>query len=129
VRAHLAKACASSKKTSGFSKVRTSRKWCPPSNKVRTFDRAAAGPALHRVPFSRKVVTPLASASVAWFGDESGEFLVGCLRSCELDLTWLQAQGMLSRLGSTPVGPAIKKAVPGWARLRVLRDLQLIAVP
>jgi hypothetical protein len=68
---------------------------------VPTFEQPAhlrqAGPALHRVPFSRKVAQPLVSASVALFGDESGDFVVGGFRSCELDLTLPQAQGMLSR--------------------------------
>jgi hypothetical protein len=53
-RAHLGKACASSKKSSGFSKMRTFRLWCASSNMVRIFEGRAA--ALHPVPLSRKVV-------------------------------------------------------------------------
>jgi hypothetical protein len=42
--------------------MRTSRKPCAPSNPVRIFGRALA---LHPVPFSRKVLLPLISASLA----------------------------------------------------------------
>jgi hypothetical protein len=61
-RAHLGKGCASSKKSPAFSKMRTFKKWCASSNNVRTFGRASA---LHPVPFARKVVQALASASIA----------------------------------------------------------------
>jgi hypothetical protein len=40
--AHLGKGCASSKKSSGFSKMRTFRKGCAPSKEVRTFGKASA---------------------------------------------------------------------------------------
>jgi hypothetical protein len=52
--AHLGKGCASSKESSGFSKMRTFRLWCASSNMVRIFEGRAA--ALHPVPLSRKVV-------------------------------------------------------------------------
>ena len=63
--AHLGKGCASSKESPGFSKMRTSRKGCASSNKVRTFE---AGPRpCTPVPFARKVAQALASASIALF--------------------------------------------------------------
>jgi hypothetical protein len=54
------KGCASSKKSSGFSKVRTCENGAPLQREVRTFGRAVA---LHPVPIQRKVAQPPASAS------------------------------------------------------------------
>src|ERR1700722_6812600 len=68
-RAHLAKGCAPSKESSGFSKVRTFRKGCASSNNVRIFGRASAlgYPLAGAVPFSRKVAPARTSASIASF--------------------------------------------------------------
>ncbi len=64
-RAHLGKACAPSKESSGFSKMRTFRK------PVRIFEGNAhlrnQGGALDPVPLTRKVADPLVAASFALF--------------------------------------------------------------
>jgi hypothetical protein len=48
--------------------MRTFKKWCAPSNEVRTFEAgppALGYPIAGAVPFARKVVQALASASIA----------------------------------------------------------------
>ena len=65
--AHLGKGCASSKESSGFSKMRTFEKSAHLRRGVRTFGRAAAlgDPLAGAVPISRKVALALVAASIA----------------------------------------------------------------
>jgi hypothetical protein len=123
------KGCASSKKTSGFSKVRTFENRAHLRREVRTFGRAAA---LHPVPIQRKVAQPPASASSGLFGLAFGSrFIHLCISSLgEANPTSLpQALGPLSRFASMREGPAKKRAVPGFGTAPLRRDLQLVAVP
>jgi hypothetical protein len=59
--------------------MRTFKKWCAPSNELRTFEagpRVLGYPLAGAVPFSRKVAQALASASIALFANA----FVSCIK-------------------------------------------------
>jgi hypothetical protein len=106
------KGCASSKKTSGFSKVRTFEKCAHLRRDVRTFGRAAA---LHPVPIKRNVAQRVASASSGWFGLVFKTGFIHVFISAEVKRrpgSLPQALGALSRFAPMREGPAKKEAVP-----------------
>jgi hypothetical protein len=98
--------------------MRTSRNSCAPSNKLRTFE---GRPALDPVPMKRKVAQPLPSASDALFRDGSRKSLVGCFRSCELDLA-LPQRSRAEPFALRARSRAIKKAVPWLGTAPRMRD-------
>jgi hypothetical protein len=150
------KGCAPSKKSSAFSKVRTFRKPCAPSNPVRTFEerrpqerrtqgsrrRAAFYVGSLFFHFSPSPPTPRGKGESEDFADfprsslepfrskrstfENFKESASSAKSADhLPFAAISAQSERPR-------PAKQKAVPGssiQARLRYLRDLQLLAVP
>jgi hypothetical protein len=153
------KGCAPSKKSSAFSKVRTFRKPCAPSNPVRTFEerrpqeRRTQG-SRRRAAFyvgslffhlSPSPATPRGKGGSADFADDA-DFPRSSLEPFRSKRSTFEnfkksassaksADNLLFpaiSAQSEPPRPAKQKAVPGSsirARLRYLRDLQLLAVP
>jgi len=122
------KGCASSKKTSGFSKVRTFENRAHLRREVRTFGRAAA---LHPVPIQRTVAQPPASASGRFFGlafktDFIDAFINNLAKGTQL--LCRRPLGPLGRFGSMRLrhwgglratGPQKKEPCLDLARLRL----------